>query len=103
MDSDFCEGLEYYDRKVYNAFINLPEGLDISYEKTHYREFCTMDMFPTTIAALGASIEGDKLGLGTNLFSDEKTLVERFGIEQLNQELMNKSTFYDMLMNDIDY
>lgn len=103
MDSDFCEGLEYYDRKVYNAFINLPEGLDISYEKTHYREFCTMDMLPTTIAALGASIEGDKLGLGTNLFSDEKTLVERFGIEQLNQELMNKSTFYDMLMNDIDY
>lgn len=103
MDSDFCEGLNDYVRGVYNAFINLPEGLDTSYEKTHYREFTTMDMFPTTIAALGATIEGDKLGLGTNLFSDEKTLVERFGIEQLNQELMNKSTFYDMLMNDIDY
>lgn len=103
MDSDFCEEIENNDRKVYNAFINLPEGLDISYEKTHDRKFCTMDMFPTTVAALGATIEGDKLGLGTNLFSDERTLVERFGFEQLNQELWNKSAFYEMLMNDIDY
>lgn len=102
MDSDFCKELGNYKRKVYNAFINIPEGLDTSYEKTHYREFCTMDMFPTTIAALGVSIEGDRLGLGTNLFSDVQTLEEKYGLDKLNQELKNKSTFYDMLMNDID-
>ena len=103
MDSDFCEDLDYYDRRVYNAFINLPDGLDTSFEKTHYREFTTMDMFPTTVAALGAKIEKNKLGLGTNLFSNEKTLVEKYGIEELNQELMKKSVFYDLLINDIEY
>lgn len=102
MDSDFCEGLEDYERGVYNAFINLPEGLDVSFEKTHNRQFSTMDMFPTTLASMGVTIEGDKLGLGTNLFSDEQTLVERFGLEELNVELMAQSTFYELLINDID-
>ena len=35
-----------------------------------------MDMFPTTLASLGAVIDGDRLGLGTNLFSDKPTLAE---------------------------
>lgn len=103
MDSDYCEGLEDYERGVYNAFINLPEGLDISYEQTHNRDFSTMDMFPTTLAAMGVMIEGDKLGLGTNLFSDQQTLLERFGRKGLDEELQKKSTFYDLLINDIDY
>ena len=87
MDSDFCDDIEYDERRVYNAFINLPEGLDTSFEKTHYRQFTTMDIFPTTIAALGATIEGDRLALWTNLFSNEQTLTKQYGIEQLNQEL----------------
>lgn len=103
MDSDFCANLDDYERTIYNAFINLPEGLDVSYEQTHYRDFTTMDMFPTTIAALGATIEGDRLGLGTNLFSDVQTLAERYGIVTLNQEMKNRSTFYELLLNDIDY
>ncbi|MBR3071823.1 hypothetical protein [Fibrobacter sp.] len=32
-------------------------------------------------------IEGDKLGFGTDLFSDQKTLVESIGINDLNAEL----------------
>lgn len=103
MDSDFCENLEGYTRGVYNAFINLPEGLDVSYEKTHYRKATTMDMFPTTLAAMGVQIAGDRLGLGTNLFSNEQTLSEQVGYEDLNSALMQKSTFYELLMNDIDY
>jgi phosphoglycerol transferase len=43
-----------------------------------------MDMFPTTLAALGVEIEGDKLGIGVNLFSDKQTLAEKYGIETLN-------------------
>lgn len=103
MDSDFCDDIEYDERRIYNAFINLPEVLDTSFEKTHYRQCTTMDIFPTTIAALGATIEGDRLALGTNLFSNEQTLTKQYGIEQLNQELQKKSTFYDLLINDIDY
>ena len=29
----------------------------------------------------GAKIEGNRLGLGTNLFSNEKTLIEKYGVE----------------------
>ena len=103
MDSDFCNDVsEDYERSVYNVFINLPEDLDTSFEKTHNREFATLDMFPTTLAAMGVKIEGDKLGLGVNLFSDEQTLTEQYGRDGLDKELMKKSKFYDMLINDVD-
>ena len=103
MDSDFCNDVsEDYERSVYNVFINLPEGLDTSFEKTHSREFATLDMFPTTLAAMGVTIEGDRLALGVNLFSDEQTLTEQYGRKGLDKELMKKSKFYDMLINDVD-
>ena len=103
MDSDFCNDVsEDYERSVYNVFINLPEGLDTSFEKTHNREFATLDMFPTTLAAMGVTIEGDRLALGVNLFSDEQTLIEQYGRKGLDKELMKKSKFYDMLINDVD-
>ena len=103
MDSDFCNDVsEDYERRVYNVFVNLPEGLDTSFEKTHSREFATLDMFPTTLAAMGVTIEGDRLALGVNLFSDEQTLTEQYGRKGLDKELMKKSKFYDMLINDVD-
>lgn len=103
MDSDFCNDVsEDYERSVYNVFINLPEGLDTSFEKTHSREFATLDMFPTMLAAMGVTIEGDRLALGVNLFSDEQTLTEQYGRKGLDKELMKKSKFYDMLINDVD-
>ena len=54
-----------------------------------------MDMFPTTLAAMGCSIEGERLGLGTNLFSDLPTLSEEMGVETLNRELSKRSDFYN--------
>lgn len=103
MNSDFCNDVsDDYERSVYNVFINLPEGLDTSFEKTHNREFATLDMFPTTLAAMGVKIEGDRLALGVNLFSDEQTLTEQYGRKGLDKELMKKSKFYDMLINDVD-
>ena len=43
-----------------------------------------------------------KLGLGVNLFSGVETLTEQCGREKLDKELKKKSTFYDMLINDVD-
>jgi len=51
-------------------------------------------MFPTTLAALGVTIEGDRLGIGTNLFSDTKTLTEIYGYDKLEEELNKNSDFY---------
>ena len=59
------------------------------------REYSTFDLYPTTLAAMGVKIEGDKLALGTNLFSEEQTLVEKYGVEYVNQELSKTSKFYD--------
>lgn len=78
-------------RLVYNAFINAP--LEPVNEKN--RRFTTLDFFPTMLASIGAVIEGDRLGLGTNLFSDTPTLSEEYGYEYLFSELNKKSAFYN--------
>lgn len=100
MDSDFCENIgDSYDRKVYTAYINsavAPQNPEQN------REYSTFDNFPTTLASLGVQIEGDRLGLGTNLFSDEKTLVELYGVDEINRELMKKSDLMDRLAESID-
>ena len=80
-----------YERTIYNAIINSKaEAVN-----TTNRKFFTMDMYPTTLSAIGAKIEGDRLGLGTNLFSTEQTLAEKYGVEYLRNELNKKSTFYN--------
>ena len=53
-----------------------------------------MDLFPTTLAAMGYRIEGDRLGLGTNLFSGRKTLAEEMGYETLNTEVQKYSRYF---------
>ena len=78
-------------RKVYNAFVN-PVVLP-SQEKN--RVFTTMDMFPTILGSMGVTIENERLGLGTNLFSEEETLSEKYGNEYLFEELLKKSNFYN--------
>lgn len=98
MDGDFCEDVdEEYERKVYTAYINAP----ISPEEPFWREFSTFDQFPTTLAGLGVQIEGNRLGLGTNLFSHIPTLTERFGNEMISAELSKKSRLMEELTADI--
>ena len=79
------------DRYVYNAFIH--SAVEPVQEKN--RLFTTLDFFPTTLASIGVSIEGERLGLGTNLFSDRETLSEQCGEDVLNDELQKKSVFYE--------
>ncbi|MCI8655673.1 MAG: sulfatase-like hydrolase/transferase [Clostridia bacterium] len=84
-----------YQRTIYNAIINPSKSLDISNIKTTNREFSSIDMFPTTLAALGAKIEEGRLGLGTNLFSDKETIIEEYGYKMVNTEIEKKSKFYE--------
>ena len=80
-----------YDRSVYNTFIN--SALPAAHNKN--RISTTMDMYPTILASLGIQIEGDRMGLGTNLYSGKKTLSEKMGYKQFNDELKKNSTFYN--------
>ena len=43
---------------------------------------------------MGVTIPGDRLGLGTNLFSSTSTLAEIYGMDDLNTELLRDSKLY---------
>ena len=80
-----------YMRSVYNVYLN--SAIDTDCNKD--RVFSTFDYFPTTLASLGAEIDGNKLGLGTNLFSCKKTLGEIYGNSYINENLNQTSVFYN--------
>ena len=91
MDSKYYEDMpEDYERKTYTAIINSSKK-----EPDTTRLYSTMDLFPTTLSAMGVTIKGDRLGLGTDLYSDTPTLLEELGENYLNYELSLNSTFYD--------
>ena len=71
-------------------------------EENTERLYCTLDLFPTTLAAMGCKIEGDKLGLGTNLYSSKKTLYEEFGEDFVNSELSKNSEFVNSTISNWD-
>ena len=87
------------DRYIYNVIINSA----LSTDKNKNRIATHFDMYPTTLAALGAKIDGDRMGLGVNLYSDKETLIEQVGAEYLNIELLKKSIFYNDKIIGNDY
>lgn len=90
MVKNYAPADDSYERGVYYCFLN-PAAVPA--DRTH--SACTMDLFPTTLAAMGVKIEGDRLGLGTNLFSDRDTILDEFGQEEVISQLNMKSDFYD--------
>lgn len=91
MDTTLVGETDYYNRTIYNCFINAatqPVGA------TAERVMTSFDIFPTTLAAMGFSIEGDRLGLGVNLFSTLPTLAEQLGYEYLETEINKFSDYY---------
>ena len=79
------------DRRVYNCIINSDTKVK---NDLHNREFTSLDWFPTVLAAMGYEIEGNRLGMGTNLFSEKATLTEELGFEEFNTELSKYSQYY---------
>ena len=92
MDTVLVGNVEYMDRTMYNCIINA--DVDKSLLKLTNREWSSMDVMPTVLAAMGYEIEGDRLGLGTNMFSGLETLSEQMGYENLNTELFKVSDYY---------
>ena len=91
MDTCLTGGMEFQERRIYNSFLNaqkVPEG------KTTFRTAVMMDLFPTMLSAMGYKIEGNRLGLGTDLFSGRATLAEEMGYERLNEEVQKYSQYF---------
>lgn len=82
-------GLDF-PRRTYFAILN---GKEYTLNKT--REFTTLDIFPTTLEAMGVEIEGHRLGLGTSLYADQPTLCEQMGFETLNEEISHRNVRFE--------
>ena len=91
MDTNLVGDKEAIDRPVYNCFLNA-SGKP---KAASGRLFSTLDMFPTILSAMGYRIEGNRLGLGVDLFSGRRTLLERKGIAWLNEEIAKDSVYYN--------
>ncbi|MHC5268672.1 LTA synthase family protein [Enterococcus sp. LJL98] len=100
MDRDFFETDDpEYQRTVYNVFLNT----EMTPKSRYNRQATALDLFPTTLAALGVTIQGERLALGTNLFSKAETLAERLGVSNFYTELTKRSDFYaEHLMQGTD-
>ncbi len=79
------------NRTIYNAFINSA----IDTENNKNRIFTQFDLFPTILASIGVDIAGNRLGLGTNLFSDLDTLPEELGYDYFSEQLAMNSIYYN--------
>ena len=79
-----------YKRTVFNLILNSPIHPDKNI--TQNRKFAPFDWYPTILAAIGAKIHGERLALGTNLYSGMKTLAER--MPDFDKEITKFSKFY---------
>lgn len=97
MDSSLIDTMDSgYQRTTYNLILNpAPNVRDIPEEYMHNRKWARFDMFPTLLASIGVEIEGERLGIGTNMFSGEPTLFERDGVAETNSSLSERSNFYN--------
>lgn len=91
MDKILVKDVDKVNREAIDVFINSASP----YQKINQkRTAATMDLFPTILSSMGYSIEGNRLGLGTNLFSSKKTMSEEMGYDEFNLELGKNSRFY---------
>ncbi len=99
MAKKFFEGLsgiKKYHRSCYNLILNPARDLgELPEERRFSRDWAVFDMFPTILVSIGVEIEGERLGIGTNLFSDRDTVFEEFGVDFVNDELVKRSNFYN--------
>ena len=92
MDYNFFKDFDSnYLRTPFNLILNAP----IEAQNNRNRQYAQFDLFPTILASMGIQIEGERLGLGTNLYSGKPTLVEEYGVGEVWSELDQRSNFYN--------
>lgn len=97
MDTDFFKGWdENYFRSQFNLILNPVQDISkLDNSLLTNRQYANFDMFPTVLTAMGVSYDGSRLGMGTDLLSGEKTIIEEYGLDYVNDELMKKSEYYN--------
>lgn len=93
MDEQVVETLS--SRKLERKLISLL----IANQNIKQRQFSSLDIMPTLIDAANISYKSSKLGLGSSLFDyNQKTLIEKYGLEELNKQLRKNSLVYESFL-----
>ena len=92
-DAGFTRSMK--DKRILNIFLNSA----IEPKQAKNREFLSFDIYPTILSSIGVKIEGDKLGLGTTLFENKPTLLERMGSgKKIDKKLDMRSKLYEKML-----
>lgn len=83
------------ERSVYSCIINSKAPQ----KTTEKRQAAVWDLAPTFLEALGFSWDSHRFGLGTSLYTTEKTMLEQVGIETWNNESFRLSKKYIELIS----
>ncbi len=95
MQDKMFQGMRYENRYIYNAIVNSSVKAE-----SEIRQGSSFDVFPTILASMGVKIDGDRLGLGTNLYSSKPTLIDEMGLEKFKKETAAISRYYiDNIVN----
>ncbi|EAY05418.1 Sulfatase family protein [Trichomonas vaginalis G3] len=87
----YASSTQNYERGAFNVFINS----ELKSNNTFERNFSVYDMFPTILASAGIKIKGDKLGIGVNMFSDEKTHIEQYSQQEFEDSFNDATYWFD--------
>lgn len=86
----FLNKESFYKRNTVCCIIN-SDKTPVNEKK---RIFSAADMFPTTLSAIGVQIDGNRLGFGTDLFSEMPTLCEEMGVTAFEELITANSKYY---------
>lgn len=81
------------NRRIYNLFINPAKEPVLP---TSDRIITSVDIAPSILEAIGAELPNNKFGIGTSVFSAEKTLYEK-DRALYDKEIPKRSVFYNKL------
>lgn len=82
------------ERTIFNAIFNSQKKVS----KRKLGEIVTaLDVAPTILELCGGNWKTKQFGLGISLFSDEKSLMEKYGERKFNDYIQKKSKYYDHL------
>lgn len=76
-----------------NFFIN-----PVKTTERRKRFFSSLDFFPTILESIGAEIPQGALGLGRSLYSNQPTLLEKYGKDSIDNVLKKRSVEYDFFL-----
>ncbi|MHB0774985.1 sulfatase-like hydrolase/transferase [Halomonas sp. WWR20] len=83
-----------------NTFLMLGKGIPEG--KVMHRDASMVDVYPTVLEAMGYRLHNHRAGLGVSLLSNSPTLVERYGLEKINDRMRVESALQQHMWKGVN-